>query len=802
MASRARLALAGLALSLVTGLALLTWVALGADPASRAASARASAGRGSAAAAPAGDARALEAEVAREGSDDAAEDAARVGLAAAPSETSLAWSGRVVETDGGDAIEGAEVALTAGERTAAVHTDAQGRFELAWPAGLAAELAIRHPRYVDAAAARVDLAHEGRFALERSASLRGSVQPAGVEGTLTVWLQSAGSSRYWTSASAPIGSDGRFAFGDLTPGEYLLAGRVSARALAPEAGLRLEPGEEREIALHAREGARVLGRVLGEPGRAPLAGQTVTAEPRHDDLPREWSRDATLESVSDDEGRFEFAGLVPGEWQIVARSGSGQRIGRELDVAASGERHEVELLLPLAAALGGRVVDASGAGVAGCELAVFGRANNTGPFLEGGGLAQTVSDAQGWFQIEDVEPQSNLIVVARTPLGGAERPERYGITAVPRLDPAASQRGVLVELRSTASVSGRVLSASGEPIAALVTANVRIDNRARTTAAAQADADGRFRIERLPGAGGSLEARAEGWRSGRIPCEFDGSEIELRLEPAHALEGWAVDAQGLAVAGVPISLQPAAASGNERESRRQRRSGASDATGHFRFEDLQPGTWEVRGGSYAWRLAGDVPPRVEIPASGPLELVFERDDRPARGTIEGEAALPGGEAPTGIELEGLEGGVLAVERGRFRVSGATPTLQRLTLRADGHARVPLEPFQLAPGGFHDLGRVQLEPATQLVVRVSTKGGGELDGARVRLLPLPVEEGGAGTQARPLRLDGTRRGRYETTDATRHVWRLVVDRPGHKRHSDSVQVLEQATQTIEVELEPE
>ena len=80
----------------------------------------------------------------------------------------------------------------------------------------------------------------------------------------------------------------------------------------------------------------------------------------------------------------------------------------------------------------------------------------------------------------------------------------------------------------------------------------------RITVETQADADGRFLIERVPSASGRIEARAEGWRTTGTECSFDGGEVELELEPAHALEGWALDAQGLAVAGVQITVQPVA----------------------------------------------------------------------------------------------------------------------------------------------------------------------------------------------------------------------------------------------------
>lgn len=803
MAARARLVLLGLAFSLVAGLAVLAWVAFrgGATPRAPSTGAADESAASPPAAVVADDAAGADARPDAVAADEGAEaTAARRELGVEALDDLRPWRGRVVDADGGAGIAGAEVELAAGERVRAATSDAQGDFELAWPADLAARLSIRHPRYVDATAARADLSRDGRFALQRSAILRGSVLPAGDAGTVSVWLQNASSSRSWTQTDAPIAADGRFALEDLTPGEYLVAAFVEARAVAPESGLRLEPGEEFELALVAREGARVLGRATSEPSGAPLAGLFVTAEPRRDGVPQQWTAAARQQATSDAGGRFEFAGLIPGAWRIVARNERGANENRDLDVAASGELHEIEFAFPVASSLDGRVVDASGAGLAGCEVAALGWGGGATEFLEGKGSAQAVSDAQGWFRIVGVEPRSDLDVVARTPLEGAARPERFGLTSLPELAPGTNRTGVVVELRGAGSVAGRVTNTSGEPIAARVRAFARLNARNRISVETQADADGRFLIERVPSASGRIEARADGWRTTGTECSFDGGEVELELEPAHALEGWALDAQGLAVAGVQITVQPVAVNGNEREARRARRSTASDDAGRFRFEDLRPGPWEVRGGSYAWRLAGAVPRTVEIPAPDVIELLFEPEERPESATIEGEVALPDGGAPTGVALEGLRGGVLAVEHGRFRVTGVAPATWQLTLRADGHARVPLEPFQLAPGGTYDVGRVLLEPSTHLVVRVRAQGGGDLDGARVRLLPLPLEEGGAGPQARTLRLDATRRGRYETTDATRHAWRLVIERPGHKRHVQRLEVRAEERQSLEIELE--
>ena len=802
MPERGRAALVALVLALVAGLGVLAWVALVGGTRSEAVTAR-------------GELEPIEARRAQptalerpadEGVDAAAESVdaadARVGLAAEVPEAELAWRGVVVDAATGAGVDGAEVELAAGERSRAATTDAEGRFELAWPSAVPARLALRHPRYVDAAATRVDLGAEGRFALERSAALRGYVQPGGLAGVVASWLVSASSERYWEAREVPIGADGRFAFEDLTPGEYLLAARVEGHAVAPEAGLRLDAGQELELVLRARAGTRLVGRVISKPGDRPLGGVRVTAGLENDDLPREWRRAMTLETESGPDGRFELVGLGPGSWRLRATDERGATASRDVEVAASGERLEVELWMPGSAGLGGRVVDAAGQGVAGCEVAAFGRSNRAGDFVVGRGPAQARTDAQGAFWIEDVEPGSDVHVAAREPAAEGERPRRFAVERVAELAAGAQRGDLALTLVSTRALAGRVLSDDdGTPIAgARVRAFVRLDTRTTSSLSAESDAEGRFALDGLPGEGGYVDADADGWRRGGAAWTVDGGEVELRLERAYTLEGYAVDAQGLAVVGVPITTQPVAPEGDERAARRQRQSTATDENGRFRFEDLRPGAWQVRGGSYAWSVVGEEWRGVELPQLAPLELVFERNGRPTRATIEGEVVLADGGAPTGLELEGLRGGVLSVERGRFRVTGVTPTRQQLTVRADGHAGVTLEAFDLAPGGLYDVGRVELAPATYLSVRVREQGGGDLSGARVRLVPLPVDEGGAGPEARVLRLDSRRRGRYETGDATRHTWRLVVDRDGYGHHARRLEILAQDRQSVTVELE--
>jgi hypothetical protein len=98
----------------------------------------------------------------------------------------------------------------------------------------------------------------------------------------------------------------------------------------------------------------------------------------------------------------------------------------------------------------------------------------------------------------------------------------------------AREVDVTLALRATMTLAGRVRDADGKPLAALVTAR-GVDEAGEDEASAvsgRADAEGRFRLERVPRGPATVRASADGHRSGLRRVDGPTEDIELVLERA------------------------------------------------------------------------------------------------------------------------------------------------------------------------------------------------------------------------------------------------------------------------------
>ena len=723
----------------------------------------------------------------------------------------IQWKGTVRDASSALPVESARVVLASGDLEESAASAADGSFALAWPADLAASLAIEHPRYVDVRAPSIDLGRERAFELQRSAVLRGHVEPPPVgEGALVVtWLEAANSQRLWNAIEAPVAPDGSFELSDLDPGDYVICAVVPQRCVAPQAGLHLERGETLELVLRSVPAARVEGLVLRMPQARGAPGVRIAALPQEGGLPQEWNRRVQVETTSDERGRYALAGLGPGRWRLDVETPWGVATARDLEVPGSGERLEVDLEVPGPARLAGRVADAAGRGVEGARvLAVTGRRIDSLEQIASGAAADdptTTSGPSGAFALDEAPSRTDLVLLALAPPDGGDGPPRLGTAQVPRLEADEVRSGIEIVLGAALSVSGRVLGSQGEVVSgATVEARGRPGGLRVTLSRAVSDPDGRFQVQGLPAGPALLRAEHPDWRGEWVevdPAARPG-EVELRLQPACAVAGLALDAQGFGVADLPIVFEESDASGqvSERRARRQGRQTVSDEYGRFQLDGLPAGSWVVGGRSYDWVQVDAQPAVVVTPGDSFVTLTFAPRERPLRAEIRGEIALSGGGTPAGVRIEGLHGGVLSIDGGAFRATGLVPTNHQLTLRADGHAAVRTGAIDLLPGQVHDLGRVVLEPAALVIVRLRDGAGRALDGARVRLVPLPRAEGGAGEGAGAVELRGRGRGRYSTSDATLHSWRLVVDRQGFRRHARQLEIASGESLEVEVELQ--
>lgn len=320
--------------------------------------------------------------------------------------------GIVLDDETGAPVAGAEVSLyTSPEH---VETDARGAFEmkhLPWDPRTRRTLEVRARGYAHVECQIGDIedggAEEKEIRLPRPATvLFRCVDEQGapardvlvvVETLTRVAARALGGD--W--ASAATGADGKASL-VVAPGDTsakVTAWRAGACALEREIP-PLAPSEIRDLGdlLVARPQA-IRGVVRTADG-APAAGACVVVVP-HD--PADAEHDALAVAVIDADrggradaaGRFEVRGVTPGLWDLLVHGGGHPRLLRVgIAVPEHGDPPDLDLRLPIAIPLSGRVLDANGVPVPRARIA-FLRGYPIAPNL----MEQVSADAEGRFSI-------------------------------------------------------------------------------------------------------------------------------------------------------------------------------------------------------------------------------------------------------------------------------------------------------------------------------------------------------------------------------------------------------------------
>ncbi len=181
------------------------------------------------------------------------------------------------------------------------------------------------------------------------------------------------------------------------------------------------------------EGA-IRGQVVDARTGLPLAGATLDV-----------SSDGPVARVSTDaDGRYEALGLKPGDYRLYVRAKGyvaaeyGQLLrsvnGTLVQVRRGQVTSKIDVRLEQAGAIGGRVSDDSGRGLAGVEIEVLGKRYATsGAMPVGLGFAQT--DASGAFRVADLQDGEYYVrayVPASVRPSGGDGTEAYAPTYFPQ----------------------------------------------------------------------------------------------------------------------------------------------------------------------------------------------------------------------------------------------------------------------------------------------------------------------------------------------------------------------------------
>jgi len=366
-------------------------------------------------------------------------------------------------------------------------------------------------------------------------------------------------------------------------------------------------------------GGVIEGVVRDSQTKQPVAGAVVYAERGGANMELGDSNDDGVRS--DGAGKFRFAGLRPGGYDLIARAGARtSRAPVSLGLGVAEQQTNIVVLIGPAATIRGKVVDGSGAPAAKVTVQAFGP----------GSGEKATSDAAGMFAFEGLPP-------GRWRLSGAS--ERYiadGRAIVPLAKTDVD--GVVVRVRGGLEIVGYV-----EPRELCDVDVVQADasdefarHDTMTTTP-----DGSFHFTPFAPGKATLSARCPNGDEGNadIVVATSGGDSVIRVTPGGSIEGRVIDAAGKPVAGVMITASP--------DGETTIFDGGVVSSG-FKAISSAGGEFEIHGlGAGSYRLAAlargiPMKPKKAVKlalapaqhATG-VEVIVERPTGTIRGTVTG-----------------------------------------------------------------------------------------------------------------------------------------------------------------------
>jgi protocatechuate 3,4-dioxygenase beta subunit len=306
---------------------------------------------------------------------------------------------------------------------------------------------------------------------------------------------------------------------------------------------------------------------------------------------------------SDEEGCFRVPDLAPDE-RIQLEVHHPDYAPRVLAEVPVPPPEPLQIVLAARTSIAGQVVSNAGQPVAGARILATPEGSDVPLLLyraSHGFDPQTQSDADGRFQIPEVEPGS-LRIRARAP--GFKPSELCDVEVLP----GAALTGLRVVMEEGASVAGHVLDGDGQAVADAWVATQGA--RART------DGGGAFRLRGLAPGVRTLRAwhPTTGRRTSReIEVESAGLEgVDLVFDPAFPVSGRVTDGSA-PMGGALVRMWPTAGGSS--------RTAQSGEDGRFQFEDVSPGSYRISAVAQGHSPSAEREVTVAEPVRG-VELVL------------------------------------------------------------------------------------------------------------------------------------------------------------------------------------
>ncbi|HEV7922990.1 MAG TPA: carboxypeptidase regulatory-like domain-containing protein [Thermoanaerobaculia bacterium] len=370
------------------------------------------------------------------------------------------------------------------------------------------------------------------------------------------------------------GPDGTFRVGDLSPGQVMLAITKPADFIQQ---MRPTTAPARDVNIELPAGGTVRGHVVDKNTHQPITAFQAGITTSRQGGGMMIQTPPQLRSFTTDDGSFVLENVPPGPVEIVAQA-PGYTSGRVggLTLEEGKSLSEVEVGLDTGVRVTGRVTGPDGAPLSGATVRQdpFGGGGRR-PVRLGGPDSQTVTDANGDYTIEAVEPGEKTFEFSHSGLLAEQRTVTL----------SGRESRIDVQLSSGTRLTGMVMTEGGVPVA---DASVRAMSAASGGfggRATQTDAGGGFQFEGLAPGHYMFSASKNGYADGsaRDVDISTGVPVRITLKTGGVIYG---HVSGLSESELSHATVDARGSGSNA-------SAPVDGAGNYRIEGAPTGTVRV-----------------------------------------------------------------------------------------------------------------------------------------------------------------------------------------------------------------
>jgi protocatechuate 3,4-dioxygenase beta subunit/5-hydroxyisourate hydrolase-like protein (transthyretin family) len=571
-------------------------------------------------------------------------------------------------------------------------------------------------------------------------------------------------------------ADGSFRLEDRSPGESLdLA--VSHPSYGPGNAPGVTVPTQEPVRIVLQPMTRVSGRTVSKDGKG-IAGADVTLTEitpmsfggMSRMRPGNWKR-----TVTDADGAFSFAAVSPGAIEVRAEAPRYQAAELQgIEAKAGQELAGLELLLPPAASVEGRVLSPDGRPVPGAEVTVVQSDSVTG-FGFSGLYAQT--DGDGRYNLEGVPPGPRTLEARANGYRRAVRDLEVTAGAANTAD-LTLERGF--------EVSGRVIDEAGNPVASAQLTMIAGSDFFSGALSNLSGADGSFHFAGVQEGTFRLMARKAGYAANSqgdtvTVAGASVNGVEVKLTAGGTISGRLSGLEFSQLSRVRITANGF-------------RPGQVDPDGAYTIPNMPPGEWQVEA----------TVPDTSLHAEGHVTL--------EPGMVEAKLDLQFGKGftLTGIVLRNgapLAGAGLRLERtgtvstyqaasdhqGAFRFGGLDAGNYQLTVNTATGAQHK-EPVEIS--GDREV-QIDLKSASLTGRVIDAADSSPVTGAEVTLEAVDDRE----SRFHEMTTNTDSRGAFRVAEVADGTWKLRASHEGYAPAEKEVQIAGADADGVEVSLSP-